>query len=251
VSQQGESDSTSAEVTTMARDDDALVPAERGEPGEKPVPVEEAERALRRWGAGLAGTGAVGSAAYWFALLQLEVFFPLQWWITFLVALVALFFFPPNRGPRFSREILRRWDDLQIERALEEGGASPAPEVRVAEQMARRVTGHPSVDGPVAQVAADLLRAIRRTAQDRRTIQLLQRSGAWEARDAPRERTLSDVLDYIVGREGELLASLEGLHRAVVRRDAAAAREVGSQAQDLLARLEAEEEVEKLLEGND
>ncbi len=226
------------------------VPAERITEDDKPAPVEEAERALRRWGRTLAGVGAVGSVAYWFALLQLEVFFPIQWWVAFLVALVALFFFPPNRGPRFSREILRRWDDLQIDRALEEGGASPDPEVRVAEQMARRVTGHPAVDGAVAQVATDLLRAIRRTAQDRRTIQLLQRSGPWGARDDARERTLSDVLDYVAGREGELLASLEGLHRAVVRRDAVAAREVGAQAQDLLARLQAEEEVDRLLEGD-
>jgi hypothetical protein len=106
------------------------------------------------------------------------------------------------------------------------------------------------VDGPVAQVATELLGAIRRTAQDRRTIQLLQRSRAWDACDDTRERTLSDVLDYVAAREGELLASLEGLHRAVVRRDAAAAREVGAQAQDLLARLEAEEEVDRLLEGD-
>lgn len=233
----------------MTRDEKAPLPAQSVEQDEKPIPVEEAERALRRWGLALAGVGTAGSVAYWLALLQLGVFFPLQWWIVFLVALVALFFFPPNRGPRFSREILRRWDDLQIERALEEGGASPDPEVRVAEQMARRVTGHPSVDSAVAQVANDLLRAIRRTAQDRRTIQLLQRSGAWEARDDTRERTFSDVLDYVSGREGELLASLEGLHRAVVRRDVAAAEEVRAQAQDLLARLEAEEEVDKLLGG--
>jgi hypothetical protein len=216
---------------------------------EKPPPVEEAEKALRRWGLGLAGTGAAGTVAYWLALLQLEVYFPLQWWIIFLVALVGLFFFPPNRGPRFSREILRRWDDLQIQRALENGGASPDPKVRVAEQMARRVTGHPSADPSVRRVATDLLEAIRRTAQDRRTIQLLQRSGAWDANDDTPERTLSDVLDYISSREGELLASLERLHRAVVQRDAAAAQEVGTEAQGLLAQLEAEEEVERLLRG--
>lgn len=234
----------------MTKDQQTLGPADEADLNDKPVPVEQAERALRRWGLALAGTGAAGSVAYWFALLQLGVFFPIQWWIIFLVALVALFFFPPNRGPRFSREVLRRWDDLQIDRALEEGGASPDPEVRVAEQMARRVTGHPAVDGAVAQVAADLLGAIRRTAQDRRTIQLLQRSGAWEGQDDTGERTLSDVLDYVAGREGELLASLEGLHRAVVRRDAVAAREVGTQAQDLLARLEAEEEIDRLLGGD-
>jgi hypothetical protein len=235
----------------MSDDKESLVPAEVGIPAEKPLAVEEAEKALRRWGLALAGTGVAGSIAYWFALLQMGVFFPLQWWLAFIVALVALFFFPPNRGPRNSRELLRRWDDLKIQRALEEGGASPDPKVRVAEEMARRVSGHPTADNPVKQAAADLLLAIRRTAQDRRTIQLLQRSGAWDGHDDTPERTLSDVLDFISGREGELLASLERLHRAVVQRDAAAAEEIGTEARGLLTQLEAEEEVEKLLRGGD
>jgi hypothetical protein len=99
----------------------------------------------------------------------------------------------------------------------------------------------------VRQAAVDLLGAIRRTAHDRRTIQLLQRTGTWESEEATEERTLSDVLDFISGREGELLASLERLHRAVVKRDASAAGNLGKEAQDFLSRLEAEEEVENLL----
>jgi hypothetical protein len=216
---------------------------------EKPTAVQEAEEALRRWGWILGGTGAAGSAAYWIGLLQLGVYFPLQWWIIFLVALATLFFFPPNRGPRNARELLRRWDDLRIQQTLEEGGASPDPKVRVAEDMARRVSGHPSADTDLKQAASDLLLAIRRTAQDRRTIQLLLRSGAWDGIESASERTLSDVLDFISGREGELLASLERLHRAVVQRDVVAAEETGLEARGLLARLEAEEEVERLLRG--
>ncbi|NNM05283.1 MAG: hypothetical protein HKO65_09285 [Gemmatimonadetes bacterium] len=218
--------------------------------GEKPDAVKEAEKALQRWGLGLAGTGAAGSLAYWLALLQFDLFFPIQWWFFFLVSLVLLFFFPPNRGARNSRELLRRWDDLKIQQTLEDGGASPDPTVRVAEEMARRVAGHPHADPTVRQVASDLLISIRRTAQDRRTIRLLQQSGAWNREDA-RERTLSDVLDYVSGREGELLGSLEKLHRAVVKRDGSAAEDLSAEARRLLAQLEAEEEVDRLLRGED
>jgi hypothetical protein len=224
-----------------------LVPYEPGASPEKPEAVREAEDAVKRWGLILGGTGAVGSLAYWIGLLQFGVFFPIQWWMTFLIALVALFFFPPNRGPRNARGLLRRWDELGIQQALEDGGASPDPKVRVAEEMARRVSAHPTADAEVRQAAVDLLGAIRRTAHDRRTIQLLQRTGTWESEEATEERTLSDVLDFISGREGELLASLERLHRAVVKRDASAAGNLGKEAQDFLSRLEAEEEVENLL----
>jgi len=234
----------------MENDDKDLVPSEIVSAVEKPEAVKEAERALQRWGLVLAGTGTAGSIGYWLSLLQFDLFFPIQWWFVFIVTLVALFFFPPNRGPRNSRELLRRWDDLRIQNILEEGGASPDPKVRVAEEMAQRVVGHPHADPPVRQAASDLLSSIRRTAQDRRTIRLLQQSGAWDGQDT-RERTLSDVLDFISGREGELLASLERLHRAVVKRDASAARELSSEARSLLAQMEAEEEVERLLKGED
>ena len=133
---------------------------------------------------------------------------------------------------------------------LEEGGASPDPRVRVAEEMTQRVVGYPSADPNVRQVASDLLATIRQTAQDRRTIRLLQRSGALNDLDT-KERTLSDVLDFISTREGELLASLEKLHTAVVRRDATAAEELSSEARELLAQLEAEVEVERLLRGEE
>jgi len=59
------------------------------------------------------------------------------------------------------------------------------------------------------------------------------------------------VLDILSGREGELLNSLEKLHRAVVKRDASAAAELSLEARDLLAHMEAEEEVEKLLRKGD
>ena len=141
-------------------------------------------------------------------------------------------------------------DHPGIQKALEEGGVSPDPKVRVAEEMAQRVAGHPHADPPVRRAASDLLLAVRQTAQDRRTIRLLQQSGAWEGPDT-REWTLSDVLDFLSGREGELLDSLEKLHRAVVKRDASAAAELSLEARDLLAHMEAEEEVEKLLRKGD
>lgn len=234
----------------MENDGKELISAKTGHEAEKPEVVEKAEKAVERWGLGLAGTGAVGSIAYWLALIQFDMYFPLQWWFVFLAGLVALFFFPPNRGPRNSRELLRRWDDLKIQHLLEEGGASPDPTVRVAEEMAQRVKGHPQAEETVRQVASELLHSIRRTAHDRRTIRLLQQSGAWNQEDS-QERTLSDVLDFISGREGELLASLEKLHRAVVKRDASAAEELSSEARSLLVQLEAEEEVEGFLRGDD
>ena len=234
----------------MVDDTTALVPPPEDEEAEKPHAVTEAERSIRRWGLTLAGTGTVGTFAYWLSVLELGILFPLQWWLIFLVALVALFFFPPNRGPRNAREILRRWDDLKIETLLEEGGASPDPRVRVAEEMAQRVMGHPRADADVRQVASDLLATIRQTAQDRRTVRLLQQSGALQDLGA-QERTLSDVLDFVSAREGELLGSLEKLHRAVIQRDAAGVDELSSEARGLMAQLEAEAEVERLLRGEE
>jgi len=234
----------------MEKEHKDLIPTKVGPSVDKPDAVKEAEKALQRWGLGLAGTGTAGTIAYWLALIQFDLYLPLQWWFVFLVSLVALFFFPPNRGPRNSRELLRRWDDLEIQQILEDGGASPDPTVRVAEEMAQRVAGHPHADSAVRQVASDLLSSLRQTAQDRRTIRLLQQSGAWNREDA-RERTLSDVLDFVSGREGELLGSLEKLHRAVVKRDAATAENLSTEARGLLVRMEAEEEVDRLLRGED
>lgn len=208
----------------MKADPTGLVPSSDRPNVEKPDAVTEAEKAIRRWGLTLAGTWTAGTIAYWVALLEFGQFFPIQWWFIFLVTLVALFFFPPIRGPRNSRELLRRWDDLEIQGILEEGGVSPDPKVRVAAEMAQRVAGHPNSDPTIRQVASDLLSSLRRTAQDRRTIRLLQQSGAWGDLGT-RERTLSDVLDFVSAREGELLASLEKLHRAMVRRDAVQCRQ--------------------------
>ena len=80
-----------------------LIPAKTGLEAEKPEAVKKAEKAIGRWGLGLAGTGAVGSIAYWLALIQFDMYFPLQWWFVFLAAFLAVFFFPPNRGARNSQ----------------------------------------------------------------------------------------------------------------------------------------------------
>ena len=77
----------------MEKEPKDLILTKAGPEVEKPEAVEEAEKALRRWGLSLVGTGAVGSIAYWMALLQFDVYFPLQWWFVFLATLVAVFFF--------------------------------------------------------------------------------------------------------------------------------------------------------------
>lgn len=219
------------------------------EPDDSPPPaVREAEADIRAWGLTLAIAGAFGPI--WAVLLDQMALGISPWWLAvYLGLLIVLFHLPPARSLRKARAILRRWDAVEVEGALEAGGAASDPRVRIAEQMARRVVRHPTAEAAVKESAAELYRAIRRTAQDRRTLELVDEAARWRRRDDTTERSVSDALDFVASREGELLSSLEQLHRAVISRDADLADEIRALASSLLERARAEAELDRWLEG--
>ena len=221
------------------------------EPDDSPPPaVREAEADIRAWGLTLAIAGAFGPI--WAVLLDQMALGISPWWLAvYLGLLIVLFHLPPARSLRKARAILRRWDAVEVEGALEAGGAASDPRVRIAEQMARRVVRHPTAEAAVKESAAELYRAIRRTAQDRRTLELVDEAARWRRRDDTTERSVSDALDFVASREGELLSSLEQLHRAVISRDADLADEIRALASSLLERARAEAELDRWLEGGD
>lgn len=228
--------------------DDALLPDIFDDEADKPEPVRAAESELRTWGLGLATAGAVGSLWYWMAIVDRGVVLPLSWWFLFLVGLLVAYFLPPTRGPRLARAILRRWDELRVEQALEGAGATLDPQVQVGMEMAGRIVRHPAADAESRESAARLLHALRVTARDRRTVELMRQARMAGAAVADRgERSFSDVLDFLDAREGELLTSLERLHRAVLQRDSAAVAQLRGEADAVLERLAAEMDVERLL----
>lgn len=219
---------------------------------DKPSPVADAEERIRVWGIGLGTAGAVGSALYWFTAMQTGyLFVPLSWWLLFLIGLVALFFFPPVRGPRVAREILERWDELAVDAAMEAAGSPTGPGQRVASEMAARILHHPRADAAVKDVVRRLLEAVRRVGRDRRTVELVQQARAAGLLTRPGERSWSDLLDFVSAREGELISSLERLHRAVVQRELGEVADLRVDAENVLARVEAEVEVDRMLQGDD
>jgi hypothetical protein len=61
------------------------------------------------------------------------------------------------------------------------------------------------------------------------------------------QRSVSDLQDVLDARAASVLGQLAELHRTVVLRDAAAIERAVASVRDLLASLEAEDEVERLL----
>lgn len=231
--------------------DEELLPDIFDDEAEKPEPVRAAEAEVRSWGLGLAVAGGVGSIWYWMLVVDQGVILPLTWLFLFLVALLVVYYVPPTRGPRLARNILRRWDQLRVEHALDGAGASAHPQVQVGMEMAGRIVRHPGADEASRESAARLLHALRVTARDRRTVELMRQARMADvARPDRSERSLSDVLDFLDAREGELLTSLERLHRAVLQRDSAAVAQLRGEADEVLERLAAEADVERLLDSS-
>lgn len=220
------------------------------EPDDSPPPaVREAEADVRAWALTLAIAGAFGPI--WAVLLDQMAVAVSPWWLALYGGvLLLLFHHPPARSLRKARAIVRRWDEVEVEGALEAGGNASDPRVRIAEQMARRIVRHPTADAAVKESAAELYTAIRRTAQDRRTLEVVDQAARWRHRDEATERSLSDALDFIASREGELLSSLEQLHRAVISRDADLAERIRNLSTSLLQRARAEAELERWLAGD-
>ncbi|MDX1494411.1 MAG: hypothetical protein R3253_10155 [Longimicrobiales bacterium] len=210
-----------------------------------PRVVEEAHEVLYGYGWQVLGLG-VGAAALWGALFAVGVFFPIQWLLMVLVALGVVYFFPVSREPRLAKDVIRRWDHLRVDRALESSGLATDPRLEVAESMAHRIMRHPGVDDRTRAATRSMVLRLRRVIHDLRRLEHLSKAQhADDRRDA--DRSVSDLQDLLDARVGDILGQLAQLHRTVVLRDSASLDRVVTAVEDMARELEAEREVELLL----
>jgi hypothetical protein len=213
-------------------------------PPDRPRVVEEADEVLTVFGWQLAGAGGA-AAVVWAGAAWMGTPLPALWLVVLVAALVLLYFSPVTREPKLAREVLRRWDELRVQRALEASGATADPRLEVAESMAYRIMRHPAVGENVRQTTEALVRRLQLILADLRRVEWLGRTTALD--EGPRMRSISDLQDVLDARAASIVAQLAELHRTVVLRDADATRRAMASVQELLAELEAQEEVERFL----
>jgi len=219
------------------------------EPPDRPRVVEEAYEVLTTYGWQATGTGAAAIAA-WLAAGWMDYAVPLSWLLAFLAVVVLIYLAPVTRAPKLAREVIRRWDELRVDRALEESGATSDPRLAVAESMAHRIIRHPTLSADVRQTAEALVNRLQILLADLRRIEWLVQSTSMDRTGA--QRSFSDLQDVLDARAANVVAQLAELHRTVVLRDAAAIQRAVASVRDLLDSLEAEDEVERfLLEAED
>lgn len=220
-----------------------VVPGE--EPPDRPRVVDEADEVLTTYTWQLLGAGGA-VALGWVGAGFFGATVPPLWPVLALVVIALLFVVPVTREPRLAREVLRRWDRLRVERALESSGISGDPRLEVAESMADRVLRHPSVDRRVRDATTALVNKLRLTLRDLRRVEYLS-----DARAALSQRemmrSISDLQDLLDARVAEMLGQIAELHRTVVLRDAASLERVVGNVEILVHELEAERDVERLL----
>lgn len=215
------------------------------EPSIRPRVVDEAEEVLASYHRLLLGSGFAAALTALVLPVTLGVQVPAEFLIMVFALLGILFLAPITREPRLARDVLRRWDILRVERALNaEGGTDPR--VEVAESMADRVIRHPSVDEGVRERTRMLVRRLKLLLNDLRRIEWLLQTRTVGA-GSSNGRSISDLQDVLDARVAGVLAQLSEIHRTVVLRDAAALGRVLESADDLLRELEAEREVDRLL----
>lgn len=210
-----------------------------------PRVVEEAHEVLSAYGWQIVGTGAVAVLA-WVVVGVSGAWLPVEWLLVALVALLLVFLVPLTREPRLARDVLRRWDDLRVERALESSGLSTDPRLEVAESMADRIMRHPSVDDRTRSATRAMVLRLRRLLHDLRRVGHLTRTQLADER-LEASRSISDLQDQLDARVGDILGRLAQLHRTVVLRDSASLDRVLTAIEDLAREMEAEREVERLL----
>jgi hypothetical protein len=217
----------------------------RPEEPDRPRVVEEAEEVLGTYAWQLTGAGALAASA-WAAAAVTGSPLPLLWLVAALVALLALYVSPVTREPRLARDVLRRWDDRRVDRALESGGITDDPRLQVAESMADRIVRHPSVEPRVRTATAALLHRLRRLLSDIRRVEYLAQARLTMGRGED-SRSISDLQDHLDARIAEVLGQLASLHSTVVLRDAGSLGRVVEEVEDLVRALEAAQDVERLL----
>jgi hypothetical protein len=225
------------------KDSFAVVPGE--DPPVRPRVVDEADEVLSAYGWQLTGIGAsaiVGWAAASYFQLSVSPF----WVVGVILILLMLYAVPLTREPRLARDVLRRWDNLRVERALESSGVYDDPRLEVAEAMADRVIRHPSVDTRTRNATRAMIAKLKLILRDLKRVSYL--AEAKTARDEARTtRSISDLHDLLDARAAEILGQIAELHRTVVLRDAVSLERAVGNVEDLLREMEAEREVERLL----
>lgn len=214
------------------------------EPPDRPRVVEEADEVLTAYGWQLGGVGGLATVG-WAVSAWLGAPLPFVWLLALTAILLLLYFSPITRAPKLAREVLRRWDELRVQRALETSGVGDDPRLEVAEAMAHRIVRHPTVSPDVRQTAEALVARLRLLLNDLRRVEWLARSTSLD--EGRGVRSVSDLQDVLDARAASILAQLAELHRTVVLRDAAATELAVASVRALLTALEAEDEVERLL----
>lgn len=225
------------------KDSFAVVPGE--DPPVRPRVVDEADEVLSAYGWQLTGVGA-SAILGWAAASYFELSVSPFWVVGVILILLMLYAVPLTREPRLARDVLRRWDNLRVERALESSGVYDDPRLEVAEAMADRVIRHPSVDTRTRNATRAMITKLKLILRDLKRVSYL--AEAKTARDEARTtRSISDLHDLLDARAAEILGQIAELHRTVVLRDAVSLERAVGNVEDLLREMEAEREVERLL----
>ena len=220
-----------------------IVPGE--DAPDRPRVVDEAYEVLATYTRQLVGTAAA-TAALGLVALYFDAPDLLLWPALVIGVLLLLYFAPVTREPRLARDVLRRWDQLRVERALESAGVTGDARLEVAESMAERIVRHPTADQRVRDATGTLLKKMGLTIQDLRRVEYLAdaRSTLEQGSEA---RSISDIQDLLDARAAEVLSQIAEIHHTVVLRDASALERVMRGVEELIIELEAEREVERLI----
>jgi len=230
-------------MTRNEKDSFAVVPGE--DPPVRPRVVDEADEVLAVYGWQLTGIGAASILA-WAAASYFELSLSPFWVVGVILILLMLYAVPLTREPRLAKDVLRRWDNLRVERALESSGVYDDPRLEVAEAMADRVIRHPSVDTRTRNATRAMIAKLKLILRDLKRVSYL--AEAKTALDEGRAtRSISDLHDLLDARAAEILGQIAELHRTVVLRDAVSLERAVGNVEDLLLEMEAEREVERLL----
>jgi hypothetical protein len=212
---------------------------------EPPPAVEEAEATLQSYRVRLGASWFGGMVASLVTASQLLGLYPaetLPWLLAPTAVIGALLVHPLGRRVGMARRILRRWEEIRTDRVLRPPPRED-PRVRAARMMADRIVADPASTVDVEDVVLRIVAQIEVAVTDLRTIDFT--SGA-----SPAVPLAADLRTDLEVRIARLLSGLAELHRALVVREAVSVRAGISDLRDLLAQLQAENEVELMLRGD-
>jgi hypothetical protein len=195
---------------------------------EPPPAVEEAEATLQSYRVRLGASWFGGMVASLVTASQFLGLYPaetLPWLLAPTAVIGALLVHPLGRRVGMARRILRRWEEIRTDRVLRPPPRED-PRVRAARMMADRIVADPAS-------SVDMEDVVDFT------------SGA-----SPAVASAADLRTDLEVRIARLLSGLAELHRALVVREAVSVRAGISDLRDLLAQLQAENEVELMLRGD-